>query len=145
MMTPIIVAGLILAEVWGFWLLPGLFAERRVAPLNSTQEFDRITRLMADVHDGYDANRASTRDLIRIRRRRTVAIMAALALVTAFLAWRFSSLNWLLVHLGIDACLGWYLAMLAQLRQRQAMKAADRYFSGGKEWDDTRVRVIGNR
>ncbi len=145
MVTPIIVAGLILAAVWGFWLLPGLFAERRVAPLNSTQEFDRLTRLMADVHDGYDADRAFTRDLIRIRRRRTVAIMAVLAFTTAFLAWRYSSLNWLLVHLGVDACLGWYLAMLTQLRQRQAQKAASRYFYGGKEWDDTRVRVIGNR
>ncbi|HUO45842.1 MAG TPA: hypothetical protein VM470_03305 [Acidimicrobiia bacterium] len=143
MVTPIIVAGLILAAVWGFWLLPGLFAERRVAPLNSTQEFDRLTRLMADVHDGYDANRASTRDLIRVRRRRTIAIIAVLALVTAVLAWRGNSLNWLLVHLGIDACLGWYLAMLAQLRERQAQKAAKRYFSGGKDWDDTRVKVVG--
>lgn len=144
-MTPIIVAGLILAAVWGFWLLPGLFAERRVAPLNSTQEFDRLTRLMADVHDGYDASRATTRDMIRVRRRRTVAIMALLAVVTAVLAWRQSSLNWLLLHLAIDACLLWYLAMLAQLRQRQAQKAASRYFTGGKEWDETRVKVIGNR
>ncbi|MDP3983773.1 MAG: hypothetical protein Q8Q52_02045 [Acidimicrobiia bacterium] len=143
-MTPIIVAGLILAAVWGFWLLPGLFAERRVTPVNSTQEFDRLTRLMADVHDGYDASRASTRDLIRIRRRRTVAIMGLLALVTAFLAWRFGSLNWLLVHLGLDACLGWYLAMLAQLRQRHAQLIASRY-EGGREWDDARVRVIGTR
>jgi hypothetical protein len=143
MVTPIIVAGLILAAVWGFWLLPGLFAERRVAPLNSTQEFDRLTRLMSEVHDGYDASRASKRDRIRIRRRRTVAIVAVVAVVTAFLAWRMSSLNWLLVHLGIDACLGWYLAMLAQIRQRQAQKAANRYFEGGKDWDDSRVRVIG--
>jgi hypothetical protein len=145
MLTPIIVAGLILAAVWGFWLLPGLFAQRRVTPVNSTQEFDRLTRQMADVHDGYDANRASTRDLIRVRRRRTVIVLAIFAVITAVLAAQFSSFEWLLVHLGLDACLAWYLAMLAQLRQRQAQRVANRYFSGGKEWDDTRVKVIGNR
>jgi amino acid permease len=74
-----------------------------------------------------------------------VAVLAVLAVVTAFLAWRQSSLNWLLVHLAIDACLGWYLAMVAQLRQRQAQKAANRYFSGGRDWDDSRVRVVGDR
>ncbi|HSL26286.1 MAG TPA: hypothetical protein VLA54_08400 [Acidimicrobiia bacterium] len=146
MVTPLIVAGLVIAAVWGLYLLPGMFGERRTTPLNSTEEFDRLTRQMADIQrQGYDARVSSARDLVRVRRRRTTAALIVLAIVTAFLAWRQGSLNWLLLHLGIDACLAWYLAMVAQLRQRHAQRVANRYFSQAiRERDDGPVRVISN-
>jgi hypothetical protein len=143
MVTPIIVAGLVIAAVWGLWLLPGILGERRTTPVNSTEEFDRLTRMMAEVRrEGYDAQRASVRDTVRMRRRRTTAVLIVLAVVTAMAAWRLQSLNWLLVHLGIDACLAWYIAMLSQLRQRHAARLASRYFTEGPDWDESRVRVI---
>lgn len=146
MVTPIIVAGLVIAAVWGLYLLPGMFGERRTTPLNSTEEFDRLTRLMADVQRRtYNAQLSSARDLVRIRRRRTVIGLSLLAAATAFVAWRQQSLNWLLIHIGVDACLAWYLAMLAQLRQRQMQRVASRYFGeGAPQWEESPVRVIAN-
>lgn len=146
MVTPIIVAGLVIAAVWGLYLLPGMFGERRTTPLNSTEEFDRLTRLMADVQRRtYDAQVSSARDLVRIRRRRTLMALVAIAAATAFVAWRQHSFNWLLVHIGIDACLAWYMAMLAQLRQRHAQRVANRYFGeGAPQWEESPVRVIAN-
>ena len=147
MLTPIIVAGLVIAAVWGLYLLPGLFGDRRTTPLNSTEEFDRVTKRMADIQrHSYDAKLATARDRVRIRRRRATILFVALAIASAFLAWRESSLNWLLLHLGIDACFAWYLAMLAQLRQRHAQRLANRYFSDGEtQWEEFPVRVIANR
>jgi hypothetical protein len=146
MVTPIIVAGLVIAAVWGLYLLPGMFGERRTTPLNSTEEFDRLTRLMADVQRRtYDAQLSSARDLVRIRRRRTVIGLVLVAVATAVVAWRLRSLNWLLIHIGVDACLAWYLAMLAQLRQRQMQRVASRYFGeGAPQWEESPVRVIVN-
>ncbi len=147
MVTPIIVAGLVIAAVWGLYLLPGMFGDRRTTPLNSTEEFDRVTRRMADIQrHSYDAKVASARDLVRIRRRRATIAFVILAVASAFLAWREGSLNWLLLHLGIDACLAWYVAMLAQLRQRHAQSVINRYFSDGEtQWEEFPVRVIANR
>jgi hypothetical protein len=124
-----------------------MFGERRTTPLNSTEEFDRLTRQMADVQrHGYDARISSARDLVRVRRRRTTAALVVLAFATAFLAWRQGSLNWLLIHLGIDACLAWYLAMVAQLRQRHAQRVANRYFTHlSRAREDGPVRVISSR
>jgi hypothetical protein len=147
MLTPIIVAGLVIAAVWGLYLLPGIVGERRTTPINSTEEFDRVTRKMADIQrHSYDARVASARDLIRIRRRRATIVFVILAAASAFLAWREGSLNWLLLHLGIDACFAWYLAMLAQLRQRHAQRVANRYFSDSETvWEEFPVRVIASR
>ena len=147
MLTPIIVAGLVIAAVWGLYLLPGIFGDQRTTPLNSTEEFDRVTRRMADIQrHSYDASVATARDLVRIRRRRATIIFVVLAVASAFLAWREGSLNWLLLHLGIDACFAWYLAMLAQLRQRHAQRLANRYFADGEtQWEEFPVRVIANR
>ncbi|HEY7564809.1 MAG TPA: hypothetical protein VIA81_07795, partial [Acidimicrobiia bacterium] len=138
--------GLVIAAVWGLYLLPGMFGERRTTPLNSTEEFDRLTRLMADVQRRtYDAQLSSARDLVRIRRRRTVIGLVVVAVATAVAAWRLRSLNWLLIHIGVDACLAWYLAMLAQLRQRQMQRVASRYFGeGAPHWEESPVRVIAN-
>jgi amino acid permease len=69
--------------------------------------------------------------------------LALVAAGTLFMAWRYSSLNWLLLHLGIDACLAWYMAMLAQIRSRQAQKVANRYFSDSpREWEESPVKVV---
>ena len=102
---------------------------------------------MADIQrHSYDASLATARDLVRIRRRRATIVFVVLAVASAFLAWREGSLNWLLLHLGIDACFAWYLAMLAQLRQRHAQRLANRYFTDGEtQWEEFPVRVIANR
>ena len=49
MHASLIVALLVIATVWGFYLLPSLMGDRRDAPLSSTEQFDRWTSLMADV------------------------------------------------------------------------------------------------
>jgi hypothetical protein len=144
MVTPVIVAGLILAAVWGLYLLPSMFGERRSTPLNSTEEFDRLTRVIADVQRrAYDARWSNNRDQMRSRRRRVLLVMVVIALATLFLAWRRQSLNWLLVHIGIDACLAWYLAMLSQIKQRQAQQLANRYAENPLE--ESPVRVVSQR
>jgi Flp pilus assembly protein TadB len=121
-----------------------MFGERRSTPLNSTEEFDRLTRVIADVQRRtYDARWSNNRDQMRSRRRRVLLVMVVIALATLFLAWRRQSLNWLLVHIGIDACLAWYLAMLSQIKQRQAQQLANRYAENPLE--ESPVRVVSQR
>jgi hypothetical protein len=144
MTTPVIVAGLLLAAVWGLYLLPGAFGERRRTPINSTEEFDRLTKVMADAQRrNYDAKLSTARDQARTRRRRALAVMIVIAVATLVVAWRRQSLNWLLFHIAIDACLAWYLAMLAQVRQKHAAELAR--YDGERQWEESPVRVVSQR
>ncbi|MGI8515796.1 MAG: hypothetical protein ACR2NT_11835 [Acidimicrobiia bacterium] len=146
MTTPVIVAGLLLAAVWGLYLLPSAFGDRRRTPINSTEEFDRLTKVMADAQRrNYDAKLSSARDQARIRRKRALIVLVLIAIVTLVVTWRRQSLNWLLLHIAIDACLAWYVAMLAQIRQKQAQELANRYFDGTREWEESPVRVVSQR
>lgn len=141
---PLIVTLLVIAAAWGLYLFPTVFGGRRDAPLNSTEEFDRWTHLMADVQRRpFNARSGNGRDIIRARRRRTIAILAILAAGTLVLALWFKSWNWLLVHIGIDALIAWYVAMLAQIRQQHSVKVASEHAAeqpAGMEGD--RVRII---
>ena len=145
--TPLIIAGIVIAAVWAYYLIPSMVGQRREAPLSSTQQFHRLTRLMADVQrQQYDAYQASQKNIVRIRRRRTMLSLVVLAVTTLVLAWRLGSLNWLLVHLGMDVLIAWYVAMLWQLRQRQVLRAIDQYSDEVTEvWEDSPVRVIARR
>jgi len=74
MTTPVIVAGLLLAAVWGLYLLPSAFGDRRRTPINSTEEFDHLTKVMADAQRrNYDAKLSSARDQARLRREAALA------------------------------------------------------------------------
>jgi len=144
MTTPVIVAGLLLAAVWGLYLLPNAFGDRRRTPINSTEEFDRLTRVMADAQRrNYDAKLSTARDQARTRRRRVLVILILIAIATLVVAWRRQSLYWLLFHIAIDACLAWYVAMLAQVRQKHAHELAR--LEGDREWNDSPVRVVSQR
>ena len=52
------------------------------------------------------------RDVIRLRQRRTMAVLIVLALVTAALAWWQNSMALLLVHLFVDSLIALYVAAL---------------------------------
>lgn len=144
MTTPVIVAGLLLAAVWGLYLLPGAFGDRRRTPINSTEEFDRITRVMADAQRrNYDAKLSTARDQSRIRRKRVLVVLVLIAVATLVVAWRRQSLNWLLLHIALDACLAWYVAMLSQVKQKHAAELAR--YDGVRQWDESPVRVVSER
>ena len=144
MTTPVIVAGLLLAAVWGLYLLPGAFGDRRRTPINSTEEFDRITRVMADAQRrNYDAKLSTARDQSRIRRKRVLVVLVLIAVATLVVAWRRQSLNWLLFHIALDACLAWYVAMLSQVKQKHAAELARH--DGVRQWDESPVRVVSER
>lgn len=146
MHASLIVALLVIATVWGFYLLPSILGDRRNAPLSSTEQFDRWTSLMADVQRRqYDARVASTRLSVRARRRRVLAALIGLAVVTLALAWSRNSLTWLLVHLGVDVLVAIYVAVLVQLRQtRQYRLAMNRLPERQAEREETQVRVIAH-
>ncbi|MGH8873882.1 MAG: hypothetical protein ACRDVM_01335 [Acidimicrobiia bacterium] len=121
----IIIALLVIAAAWGAFLFPSLFGSRRDAPLNSTEEFDRWTNVMADVQRRpFNVRRAQTRGVVRARRRRTIGALVVLAVATMVLAFALKSFDWLLIHIGIDAVIAWYIAMLAQIRQRSTARVA---------------------
>lgn len=127
--APILIAALVIAGIWGAYLFPSLFGGRKDAPLNSTEEFDRWTHLMADVQrrsgGGRGSRQVTARDVIRSRRRRTLVVLGTLAVATLAVAVLQRSLNWLLVHLAIDAVAVWYMAMLSQLRARRRPPVQD--------------------
>src|SRR3970282_442608 len=138
MEASVIVGLLLIAGVWRFYLLPSVFGDRQNAPLNSTEEFDRWTHLMADVQKRpYSRRAVNERDVIRLRRRRTVAVLATLALATAGLAlWR-NSLPLLLLHLFVDSLIGLYIAALAQMKQQRQWRLKVTHVSERPaEWDE---------
>lgn len=145
-MPSLIVALLVIATVWGFYLLPSLMGDRRDAPLNSTEQFDRWTSLMADVQRRqYNASAASTRVTVRARRRRALTALIAIAGATLALAWWRDSLTWLLIHLAVDVLLALYVAVLVQLRQRREYRVATTHLPERQaERQETQVRVIAN-
>lgn len=146
MTASLIVALLVIATVWGFYLLPSLMGDRRNAPLSSTEQFDRWTSLMADVQRRqYSASMSSSRVTVQARRRRVLTGLSALAGLTLAVAWWQNSLTWLLVHLAVDVLLGLYVAVLVQLRQRREYRVATTYLPERQaEREETQVRVIAN-
>lgn len=144
MHASLIVALLVLATVWGFYLLPSLMGDRRDAPLSSTEQFDRWTSLMADVQRRqYNASAASKRLTVRARRRRVLTALVGLAVATLAIAWWRNSLSWLLGHLAVDILLALYVAMLVQIRQtHQYRVAVDTLPDRQAERHETQVRVI---
>ena len=145
MQTSVIIGLLVIAAIWSVYLLPSVFGDRQNAPLNSTEEFDRWTHLIADVQKRpYSKGEVGQRDVIRLRRRRAMAIMIGLALITAGLAWWQNSLPLLLVHLFIDSLIALYVAALAQMKQRRQWRLKVSHVSERPEWEEPKVRVIAN-
>lgn len=146
MTASLIVALLVIATVWGFYLLPSLMGDRRDAPLSSTEQFDRWTSLMADVQRRqYNASISSKKLTVRARRRRVLAGLVGLALATLAVAWWRDSLTWLLIHLAVDVLLALYVAMLVQIRQNHQYRVAiDTLPDRQAERQETQVRVIAH-
>ena len=144
MAASLIVALLVIATVWGFYLLPSLMGDRRNAPLSSTEQFDRWTSLMADVQRRqYSPSDASSRLTVRARRRRVLGMLIGLAVVALIVAWWRDSFNWLLVHLAVDVLLALYVAVLVQLRRRREwLLANDLLPERSAEREESQVRVI---
>lgn len=146
METSVIVGLLVIAAVWGVYLLPSIFGERGDASISSTEEFDRWTHSMAHVQKQTPAELAShRRDLVRLRRRRTLAGLSAVLAGTFAVAWFTSSLAWLLVALFLTSLLGLYLAVLAQVKKRRLQRLKVRHVAERPtEWEEPQVRVIAN-
>lgn len=145
METSVIVGLLLIAAVWSVYLLPSIFGDRTNAPMNSTEEFDRWTHLMADVQKRSREGGVNQRDIVRYRRRRTMFILVILALGALAMAWWRNSLAWLLVHLFIDSLIFLYIAALAQMRrQRQHRLKVTHVSERPTEWEEPQIKVIAN-
>lgn len=144
--TTVIIGLLVIAAVWSVYLLPVVFGERRDASIASTEQFDRWTHSMAHVQKHTAADlAASGRDLIRKRRRNTLAALAGLTMATFGLAWYFSSVPWLLVGLFFGSLTGLYLMLLAQVRQRRlAMLEVTHVSERMTDWEEPQVRVVAH-
>lgn len=143
--TPFIIALVIIAAIWGVYY----FSNRtsgggRVAPIASTQRFDQWTHVVADVQRRvYSVDRE--RNLIRSRRRRALAGLITAAVATLLAAVLMASMNWLLLSLAVDAVLAWFVAMLLQVKERQANRVASRHLSTRpSQSDDVKVRIVAN-
>ena len=112
---------LVIAGAWAAYLLPSIFVSRRNAPLQSTQEFNRITARLASVHGHAVENTVLARVRVLSRRRKFLAGLALAAATTLGLAiWQGSS-SLLIAHIAIDALGAWYVAMLLQIKQRRVV------------------------
>ena len=144
--TSLIIGALVIAAIWAVYLLPVVFGERGSASMNSTEEFDRWSHSMAHVQRQTAADlRANHRDQIKMRRRRTVGVLAVLALGSFFAAWRFSSLAWLLGGLFFLSLILLYAAMLNQMKQRRLERLKVTHVAERPtEWEEPQIRVIAN-
>ncbi|MDH3260033.1 MAG: hypothetical protein OEM81_01755 [Acidimicrobiia bacterium] len=110
---------LVIAGAWAAYLLPSIFVSRRNAPLQSTQEFNRITARLASVHGHAVESADLARRRVLSRRRKFLAGLALAGATTLAIAiWQGSSIL-LIAHIVIDAIGAWYVAMLLQIKQRR--------------------------
>ncbi len=125
----LLIGALIIAAAWGVYLIPNVTSGRRGTPLSSTEQFDRWTHVMADVQSrSYSLAQASSRNVLRRRRRRTLLALAVLAVLALGAALALSSIGWLIAHLALDAATAWYVGMLMQVKQREAARVANHHF-----------------
>ena len=142
----VIVGLLVIAAVWSVYLLPQVFGERRDAPINSTEEFDRWTHSIAHVQkQNTDVIASPTREVIKNRRRRTLTGLIALIAISLALAWYLNSLPLLLVGLFFGSLLGLYLTVLSavqksRLERQKVIHVAER----PSEWEEPQIKVIAN-
>ncbi|MEX1044242.1 MAG: hypothetical protein WD020_06345 [Acidimicrobiia bacterium] len=147
MTAPFLIAALVLATIWGIYLFPSISGGRKEAPLNSTEDFDRWTHLMADVQRrSMSPTRVTARDIVRTRRRRALGVLVVLAVATLVTAYATKSIGWLLVHLTVDAAIAWYIGMLMQVRQAQETRAAQVHVANRPtDADSPQVRVVAGQ
>ena len=114
---------LVIAGAWAAYLLPSIFVSRRNAPLQSTQEFNRLSARLASVHGHTVENADIARRRVLTLRRRILAFLAFAAVTTLAIAiWQGSSVL-LIAHIVVDAIGAWYIAMLLQIKQRRVAPA----------------------
>lgn len=144
--TSLIIAALVIVAVWAVYLLPSVFGDRAKAPMSSTEEFDRWTHSMAHVQKHTTADLAASRkEIIRIRRRRTILALVAFAVAGFAAAIYFSSLPWLLAGLFFTSLIVLYGAILAQMKQRRLQRLKVTHVAERPtEWEEPQVRVIAN-
>jgi hypothetical protein len=142
--APLLIAALVILTIWGIYLFPSLFGRRRNAPLNSTEEFDRWTHVMADVQRrSYTSGGVSTRDGIRARRRRALTVLVGMAVGFLVLAFVTKSVWWLVGHLAVDALLAAYVGLLLQMKQQRAERVAQHHVMvRPNDADEPPVRIV---
>jgi Flp pilus assembly protein TadB len=136
----LIIFVLVIAAVWGLFLLPSLIEARREAPLTSTQRYDEVSaRLsMTQARPGTARSGAAA-----ARRRRTLIVSAVVALGTLAAAILTGNLWVLVAHLVVDAFIAWYVAMLVQMRRyEQQVALAQHIREAPVEHHAPEVRVI---
>jgi hypothetical protein len=105
------------AGLWGAFLLPSLFSTRREAPLNSTQEFSRLTERLAYVQ-GRPSVANRPRSEVLSRRRRAFVLLIGTAILLLILAWWLQSTALLILHVAVDGLIAWYVSMLVHIKRR---------------------------
>lgn len=146
MEASVIVGLLVIAAVWAVYLLPVVFSDRRGTTMSSTEEFDRWSHSIANVQKHTAADlAASSREMIRSRRRRTLATLSGLTAFSLAMAWVQSSVPWLLIGLFFGSLIGLYLAVLAQMKQKREQRLKLTHVAERPtEWEEPQVRVIAN-
>jgi hypothetical protein len=146
MSTSLIIAALLIVAIWAVYLLPSVFGEKSTTSISSTEEFDRWSHSMAHVQKHTAADlAASHKDQIRTRRRRTLSVLALLAVAGFGGAIYFRSLGWLLTGLFFSSLLILYVAALAQMKQRRLQRLKVTHVAERPtEWDEPQVKVTAN-
>jgi len=144
--APLLIAALVILTIWGIYLFPTFFGRRRNAPLNSTEEFDRWTHVMADVQTrSYSSPLLSTRDAVRVRRRNTLTAFSGIAATTLVAAFVTKSVWWLVAHLAIDAMVAAYVAVLLQMKQQKAARVAQHHaVVRPSDADEPPIRIVAS-
>lgn len=144
--APLLIAALVILTIWGIYLFPSFFGRRRNAPLNSTEEFDRWTQIMADVQSrSYNTRRLSTRDAVRVRRRRALTGLVGVAVLTLTMAFVMKSVWWLVGHLAVDALVAAYVGILLQMKQQKAVRVAEHHaVVRPNDADEPPVRIVAS-
>lgn len=138
-MDNLIIFVLVIAAVWGLFLLPSLVEARKEAPLMSTQRYDEVS---ARLSIAQREDRTGGRTRASARRRRTLIISGLVAAGTLAAAIITGNLWILVAHLVVDAFIAWYVAMLVQLRRHEQRVAIAKHLQEAPIEQSHEVRVI---
>lgn len=146
METSVIVGMLVIAAVWGVYLIPELFGDRKAATLSSTEEFERWTHSMNYVqHHTASDLASSSRARLQRRRRRTLLSLILLAVGSFAAAGWFSSIPWLLTGLFFGSLVALYLIVLAQMKQQRNLRLKVTHVAEQmSELEEPQVKVVNS-
>lgn len=143
---------LLIAAVWAIFLIPPLWANRRVIMLQSRRRpapalgsaWSSSDTFRSPVTVQNDPARGATRDRIIVRRKRVLVTLGAAAVASFVAMIAFGGAAFITVHVLVDVATIWYVSSLRRIvvRRRAVSLAQTNDEQADNAVHESRVRIV---